>query len=263
MTATKYLDSTGLQYFKTKLDALFRTETQVDSQIDSKLATYQQNVIQIVSSEPVVSNAEEGILYLVVDTNDDSGTVYKAYALENVGSTPTIVQVGSGTFTPVDPDQTVIDGSTNPVAGGAVYDELELKVNTSDIATSVTNGDTNPVSGGAVYTELAQKVSTSDVSTTVVDGDTNPVSGDAVYDELALKVDISSVATTVSSGDTNPVSGDAVYDALALKVSTSDVSTTVTDGDTNPVSGDAVHSAIETAMADIDQITETEIDAMF
>lgn len=124
MTATKYLTLDGLSYFKGKCDATYRTETQVNSQIDSKLATYKQNVVQIVSTVPTTSTAQEGYLYLVVDTNDQSGTVYTAYALENVDvsgtPTPTIVQVGSGTFVPETVDSALDTTSTNAIQNGPV-----------------------------------------------------------------------------------------------------------------------------------------------
>ena len=119
MTATNYLDLAGLQRFKTKLDTqyanLYRTETQVNDQIDAKLATYSQNYVQIVSDVPTIAGgAVEGIIYLVPDTNAASGTfAYVAYAVESVSGTPTVVRIGAGTTVLPTVDQTVIEDSTN------------------------------------------------------------------------------------------------------------------------------------------------------
>lgn len=248
MTATNYLDYAGLQRFKTKLDTqyanLYRTETQVNSQIDAKLATYSQSYVQIVSDVPTITGGAndpvEGIIYLVPDGNAPQGSFkYIAYAVESVSGTPTVVKLGTGTTEIPTVDQTVIKDSTNAVAGGAVFNELALKVNAADVTGSVTQNDTNPVTSGGVYTELTTNwVAKNDIASAVTANDTtHVVTGDAV-------------ATYVTT-------------ELGSYVTTASIASTVTDGDPNVVSGDAVHDAIATAMADIQTISDSDIDALF
>ena len=235
MTATKYVDLDGLSRFKSKCDDTYRTEAQVNSQIDTKLSTYQNNIVQIVSTKPTVSEAQQGILYLVVDSADSSGTVYTAYALENVDvsgtPTPTIVQVGSGTFTPETKD------------------------------TVPTQNSTNPITSGAVYTALADKFDIADISTSITDGDTNPVDGNAVYDALALKVDTSSVTSSApSNGSSDICTSGSVYTALQDYVTSASIASSVTSGDNNVVSADAVYDFFND---NIDTATNNDIDALF
>ena len=270
MTVTNYLDLAGLQRFKTKLDTqyanLYRTETQVDDQIDAKLATYSQNYVQIVSEVPTIAGgAVEGIIYLVPDTNAASGTfAYVAYAVESVSGTPTVVRIGAGTTVLPTVDQTVIEDSTNAVAGGAVFDELALKVNLADVTGSVTQNDTNPVTSGGVYTKLQDYVTIASIASSVTDGDTNVVSGNAVFDHVASVVDdyVEESRVTSSapaSASTDICTSGAMYTALGLKVDTSSITDSITNGDMNPVTSNAVYDAL----ADIQTISDSDIDALF
>ena len=275
MTATNYLDYAGLQRFKTKLDTqyanLYRTETQVNSQIDAKLATYSQNYVQIVSDVPTITGGAndpvEGIIYLVPDTNATSGTfAYVAYAVESVSGTPTVVRIGAGTTVLPTVDQTVIEHSTNAVAGGAVFDELALKVNAADVTGSVTQNDTNPVTSGGVYTELTTNwVAKNDIASAVTASDTtHVVTGDAVATYVTSVVDDYVEESRVTSNAPASASTDictsgAMYTALGLKVDTSSIVDSITDGNMNPVTSNAVYDAL----ADIQTISDSDIDALF
>lgn len=191
MTATNYLDLAGLQRFKSKLDDLFRTETQVDGQIDAKLATFSQNYVQIVSDVPTIAGgAQEGIIYLVPDSNAASGTfAYVAYAVESVSGTPQVVRVGAGTTVLPTVDQTVIDDSPNAVAGGAVFDELAGKVDKATVTTNApASASTDICTSGAVYTALQDYITIASKASTVTDGDTNVVTGDAVHDFVTTEM---------------------------------------------------------------------------
>lgn len=155
MAATKYLDLAGLTYFKNKLDAKFVTSADVTSAINTALETYKQGIVTIVSSLP--STGEEGLLYLVPDSSASSSDVYTTWAWENEW-----VQMGAATFT-ITVDSTVIEDSTNPVSSGAVYSELALKLDASELTSSIEEDGTNAVTSGAIYDALALKLDASDV----------------------------------------------------------------------------------------------------
>lgn len=157
MTATKYLDLAGLQYLKTKMDAKYVTSSDISTAITDAFATYKQNVVTIVSSLP--STGEEGLLYLVPDSNASSSDVYTTWTWEDDW-----VQMGSATFTPATVDSTVIEDSTNAVSGGAVYSELALKLDASELTSSIEEDGTNAVTSGAIYDALALKLDSADVA---------------------------------------------------------------------------------------------------
>ena len=186
MAATKYLDLAGLTYFKSKLDAKFVTSADVTTAINSALSTYKQGIVTIVSSLP--STGEEGLLYLVPDSNASSSDVYTTWTWED----NSWVQMGAATFS-LTIDTTVIEDSTNPVSGGAVYDELASKLDASELTSSIEEDGTNAVTSGAIYDALALKLDSADVDSTVIEDSANPVSGGAVYDELASKLDAADV----------------------------------------------------------------------
>ncbi len=156
MAATKYLDLAGLTYFKSKLDAKFVTSTDVTTAINSALSTYKQGIVTIVSSLP--SYGEEGLLYLVPDSNASSSDVYTTWTWED----NSWVQMGAATFS-LTIDSTVIEDSTNPVSGGAVYDELASKLDASELTSSIEEDGTNAVTSGAIYSALALKLDAADV----------------------------------------------------------------------------------------------------
>ena len=215
MTATKYLDLAGLRYLKTKMDAKYVTSSDISTAITNAFATYKQNIVTIVSSLP--STGEEGLLYLVPDSNASSD-VYTTWAWENRW-----VQMGSATFSPATVDSTVIEDSTNAVSGGAVYSELALKLNASELTSSIAEDGTNAVTSGAIYDALALKLNASELTSSIAEDGTNAVTSGAIYDALALKLGSADVDSTVIEDSANPVSGGAIYDALALKLDSADV----------------------------------------
>lgn len=153
MSTTKYLDLTGLQYLKTKMDERYVTS----SDLSDAFATYKQSIVTIVSSLP--STGEEGLLYLVPDSNASSSDVYTTWTWEN----NSWAQMGGATFTPITVDETVTEDSTNPVSGGAVYHELAYKLDASELTNGITEDGTNAVTSGAIYNALALKLDASDV----------------------------------------------------------------------------------------------------
>ena len=156
MSTTKYLDLTGLQYLKTKMDERYVTSDDVESAVSTALETYKQGIVTIVSSLP--STGEEGLLYLVPDSNASSSDVYTTWTWED----NQFVQMGAATFS-LTIDSTVIEDSTNPVSGGAVYSELALKLDASELTSSIAEDGTNAVTSGAIYDALALKLDAADV----------------------------------------------------------------------------------------------------
>jgi hypothetical protein len=151
----KYIDLDGLQYLMQRIDAKYFDEAEVQSAINDAFASYKENIVTIVASLP--ATGEEGKLYLVPDSAASSNDIYTTYTWEEDNGVGSWAQMGSATFTPVTPDATVIDGSTNAVQGGAVYDELQLKLDASQLTSSISDGGTNAVTSGAIYTALDGK----------------------------------------------------------------------------------------------------------
>ena len=220
MTTTNYLDYAGLQRFKTNLDALYaslyRTQAQVDTQIQNKLDTYSTNLVTVQSTKPTVQEAVEGRIYVVPDTNGETGELqFIAYTKEKVNGQDEIITIGHSRVIIPPVSQTVTAGDQAGVSGGAVYTFVTTGyVNkTDDVTSSVTSGDTKVVTSDGVYTELTTNyVAKTSIVDQVVDNNQNPVTSNAVYD---YAVALANVADTIANNNMNPVTSNAVYDALA------------------------------------------------
>ena len=258
MSATKYLDLTGLQYFKTKMDAKYVTSADVETAISSALETYKQGIVTIVSSLPAFG--EEGLLYLVPDSNASSNDVYTTWAWEE----NSWAQMGASTFG-VTVDSTVIEDSTNPVSGGAVYDELASKLDASELTSSIAEDGTNAVTSGAIYDALDLKLDASELTSSISNGGTNAVTSGAIYDALDLKLDASELTSSISDGGTNAVTSGAIYDALDLKLDASELTSNITQYGTNAVTSGAIYDALALKLdsADVESIENSDIDALF
>lgn len=211
MTTTNYLDYAGLQRFKTNLDALYaslyRTQAQVDTQIQNKLDTYSTNLVTVQSTKPTVQEAVEGRIYVVPDTNGESGELqFIAYTKEEVNGQYEIITIGHSRVIIPPVSQTVTAGDQAGVSGGAVYNYAVAK---TDVTDTVSDGETKVVTGDAVFEFAVAKTSIVDQ---VVDNNQNPVTSNAVYD---YAVALANVADTIANDNMNPVTSNAVYDALA------------------------------------------------
>ena len=223
MTTTNYLDYAGLQRFKTNLDALYaslyRTQAQVDTQIQNKLDTYSTNLVTVQSTKPTVQEAVEGRIYVVPDTNGESGELqFIAYTKEEVNGQYEIITIGHSRVIIPPVSQTVTAGDQAGVSSAAVYTFVTTGyVNkTDDVTSSVANGETKVVTSGGVYTELTTNyVAKNDVADTVTASDDSAVSGDAVYKYAVAKTDVS---TTVQDNDPNVVTGEAVYEFVSSQI---------------------------------------------
>lgn len=129
--ALKFLDLTGLTYFKSKLN--IPSTSDIQALINTALADYttSADVFTVVSTLP--ASGVEGRGYLLPNANDS--TKYDLYTWENnawVGNTG-----GSITITI---DATPTAGSNNAVSSGGVYTALQGKLNTSDLV-AITNSE--------------------------------------------------------------------------------------------------------------------------
>ena len=256
MTTTNYLDYAGLQRFKTNLDALYaslyRTEAQVESQISDRLSAFKTNYVQIVPDVPEITGSqddpEEGIIYLVPDSDAAPGTfAYVAYGVERVNNTPTVVRIGAGTTVLPTVSQTVTDGDTAAVSGDGVFKYAVAK---TDVSSTIVEDDPKVVTGEAVFDFAFAKANVTD---TVSDGETKVVTGEAVYEYAVAKT---SIVDQVVDNNQNPVTSNAVYDyAVAL----ANVADTIANDNMNPVTSNAVYDAL----ANIQAIPNPEIDVMF
>ena len=129
--ALKFLDLTGLTYFKSKLN--IPSTSDIQALINTALADYttSADVFTVVSTLP--ASGVEGRGYLLPNANDS--TKYDLYTWENnawVGNTG-----GSITITI---DATPTAGSNNAVSSGGVYTALQGKLNTTDLV-AITNSE--------------------------------------------------------------------------------------------------------------------------
>lgn len=129
--ALKFLDLTGLTYFKSKLN--IPSTSDIQALINTALADYTTSVdiFTVVSTLP--ASGVEGRGYLLPNANDS--TKYDLYTWENNAwvSSPG----GSVTITI---DATPTQGSNNAVSSGGVYTALQGKLNTSDLV-AITNSE--------------------------------------------------------------------------------------------------------------------------
>ena len=80
---TKYLDGTGLRYFR---DTYVLTTSQVNALIQSALSQYKVDIFTVVSALPTTGQ-QEGVAYMVPNATDN--TKYDVYVWEIVDDTTT------------------------------------------------------------------------------------------------------------------------------------------------------------------------------
>ena len=134
MTA-KYLDLTGVAYFKSKLDTA--TASSIQSAIQTALQQFSQDVFTVVSALPQ-SNQREGIGYMV--PNPDDNTLFDVYVWEITDDTTNPVTYGwrkaSGAHVAITIDNALSDSSENPVQNKVIKAALDTKLNVTDTITT-------------------------------------------------------------------------------------------------------------------------------
>ena len=129
----KFLDLTGLSYFKGKLN--IPSTSDIQTLINTALASYttSADVFTVVSTLP--ASGVEGRGYLVPNANDS--TKYDLYTWETINGTAQWVGNTGGSIT-ITIDSTPTSGSNNAVSSGGVYTALQGKLNTTDLV-AITN----------------------------------------------------------------------------------------------------------------------------
>ena len=134
MTA-KYLDLTGVAYFKSKLDTA--TASSIQSAIQTALQQFSQDVFTVVSALPQ-SNQREGIGYMV--PNPDDNTLFDVYVWEITDDTTNPVTYGwrkaSGAHVAITIDNALSDSSENPLQNKVIKAALDTKLNVTDTITT-------------------------------------------------------------------------------------------------------------------------------
>ena len=134
MTA-KYLDLTGVAYFKSKLDTA--TASSIQSAVQTAFQQFSQDVFTVVSALPQ-SNQREGIGYMV--PNPDDNTLFDVYVWEITDDTTNPVTYGwrkaSGAHVAITIDNALSDSSENPVQNKVIKAALDTKLNITDTITT-------------------------------------------------------------------------------------------------------------------------------
>ena len=296
MTA-KYLDLEGLQFFYTNLKNVFRTASQVDAQIDAKLNALKSGEYVLVESADwatTTASPAAGTIYVkhtVVGTAPDTRDDYEAFAAVTSGNSVSLVPLTSADqFAKLDADGLI---NPNVLPNLAITDVVTVADQTA-FATFLTNspdedskGDVVVVTDGdgnghPAYYMITGVDSTTDPSTPTYTYTTITPASTSLSDlsdcaGYASGADLSKTTTTtgkvVDPAGVKAIVDDYGYDTLignlqaVVNVDPDDgtvtCADTVTVGETKAVSGDAVASYVNTAVGNIQSISNPEIDAMF
>lgn len=215
MATSKYLDLEGLQFFYENLKKVFRTASQVDGQIDAKIATWAGNSIQIVQPSAVggANVGANGIIYIadtVTGEAPDEVHSYESYVYEDgkwiklagdlgaqitalatrVGHIENLFNIDDQTGA-ISCDATVTENSTKAVSGGAVKTYVDTTV--------------------ADYVPLTQKGANNGVATLGADGKIpNGQLPDLAITNVITKANLTEYNTFLTTSPTEDKVGDVV-----------------------------------------------------
>lgn len=177
-----YLDMTGVTSLKNELDRRYVTADSVNTIVNNAIANYKEAVVQIatanvvydtegedptvvLSRTPDVAEPQEGILYLIPDTNADTADIYEQWAWEpdDEGEEGDYkwVKLGASTFS-LQIDNALNAESHNPVENAVVTEALNNKLNVAAIESTWVDNSTNPVTSSLIKTALETKVEVND-----------------------------------------------------------------------------------------------------
>jgi hypothetical protein len=181
-TPINYLDLGGVTNLKNELDNRYVTADSVNTIVNNAIAAYKDAVVQITTAAPVYdtegedptvvlgyvpneANPQEGILYLIPDTNAETADIYEQWAWEPDADggegAHKWVKLGASTFT-LQIDSQLDATSTNPVQNAVVTQALNTKLNTSAVESTWVDNSTNPVTSSLIKTTLDGKVDAAD-----------------------------------------------------------------------------------------------------
>ena len=181
-TPINYLDLAGVTNFKNELDNRYVTTDSVNTIVNNAIANYKEAVVQIATAAavydtegedptvilgyvPDVAEPEEGILYLIPDTNAETPDIYEQWGWEPDPESQEgghkWVKLGASTFT-LTIDSALDAQSPNPVQNAVVTAALNTKLSTSAIEDTWVENSTNPVTSALVKGALDGKADAAD-----------------------------------------------------------------------------------------------------
>lgn len=208
-TPINYLDLAGVTNLKNELDNRYVTADSVNTIVNNAIANYKEAVVQIVTAKvvydtegedptvilsrtPDVAEPQEGILYLIPDTDADTSDIYEQWAWEPDADGQEgdykWVKLGASTFS-LQIDSALNADSINPVQNAVVTAALNTKLNTSAIENTWVENSTNPVTSSLIKATIDTKVDAADFV---------PITADQI---AALFADPSDPGTDEPSGE--------------------------------------------------------------
>ena len=188
---SNYTFTTTLHDFVIETKGSYKV-TSVIIQFDSTSRSVDYTYMYSKSSETAVSTAIENNIYPRLDAIESGKTDTSAFTAHTADTTIHVtssdketwngkqnaltpgdgIQISgdviSVTGAPLTVDQTVISGSTNPVAGGAVYDELQGKQATLVSGTNIKTVGTESILGSGNIKLMTASIGTGNDSTTLI-----------------------------------------------------------------------------------------------
>lgn len=152
---TKYLDGTGLRYFR---DTYVLTETQVNTLIQTALSQFKQDVFTVVSVLPQTGN--EGIAYMIPSTTDN--TKYDVYVWEITDDTTTPPTYGWKLLSQADISADLTNYYTKTEVDGL----LTGKASNTHVHGNITNDGKLGTASRAVVTDANGAIDVSSVTAT-------------------------------------------------------------------------------------------------
>ena len=181
-TPINYLDLDGVTNLKNEFENRYVTADSVNTIVNNAIANYKKAVVQITTAAavydtegedptvilgyvPDVAEPQEGILYLIPDTNAETPDIYEQWGWEpdpeNQEGGHKWVKLGASTFT-LTIDSALDAQSSNPVQNATVTAALNSKLSTSAIESSWVENSTNPVTSALVKGALDGKANAAD-----------------------------------------------------------------------------------------------------
>lgn len=127
VSTKKFLDDTGLAYFKTKLGTA--QASAISTAISTALQGFAQGLVTIHQSLP--ASGEEGKLYLVPDANAGNN-IFTVYTWEAENDVYAFKQMGTTTLS-ITVDSALSSSSENPVQNKVIKAALDDKYDASTL----------------------------------------------------------------------------------------------------------------------------------
>ena len=182
-TPINYLDLDGVTNLKKEFENRYVTIDSVNTIVSNAIANYKKAVVQLATATavydtegedptvilgyvPDVAEPQEGIMYLIPDTNAETSGIYEIWAWEPDADGQEgdykWVKLGASTFT-LTIDSVLDAQSSNPVQNAVVTTALNAKLNTSAVENTWVDNSTNPVTSSLIKSSLDNKVDAVDL----------------------------------------------------------------------------------------------------